>query len=72
MGEIADLYSATGADETASEIVNRHIRYLHRYNEMRDSGLGMLSLLAENKGLTLAQIYKERGMNETVELWFPG
>ncbi|KAL1995244.1 hypothetical protein VTN49DRAFT_1431 [Thermomyces lanuginosus] len=49
--------------ETMHQTVQTHIRLLHRYNEIRDVGQGLLGLLAEARGVRMADVSKEFGVN---------
>lgn len=61
------LTSTINANSTLSEeaakdptaIVNRHIRLLHEYNEIKDVGQGLLGLIAESRGVRYVDVQKE-------------
>ncbi|PGH10122.1 hypothetical protein AJ80_07572 [Polytolypa hystricis UAMH7299] len=48
----------------ASAIVQRHIRLLHEYNEIKDIGMGLLSLIADARGVRYVDVQKEFGVGE--------
>ena len=50
------------AEAAAEAIVRRHIRLLHAYNEIRDVGLGLMGLIADERGVRLAGVMEEFGV----------
>ncbi|KAL3465773.1 Swi5-domain-containing protein [Aspergillus heterothallicus] len=46
------------------ETVKRHIRLLHEYNEIKDVGQGLISLIADARGMRQAEVQKEFGVAE--------
>jgi hypothetical protein len=38
--------------------VRRHIHLLHEYNEVRDVAMGLMGLVAENRGVTVGVVIK--------------
>ena len=49
---------------TPQETVRTHIRLLHDYNELRDIGTGLMSLIADQRGVRLKEIMAEFGVGE--------
>jgi DNA repair protein Swi5/Sae3 len=47
-----------------SAIVQRHIRLLHQYNEIKDIGQGLMGLIAEARGVRYADVQKEYGVGK--------
>lgn len=58
-----DEQKAKQALVTANAVVKEHITLLHRYNEMKDIGLGLLGLVAEKRGTRVATVMEEFGMS---------
>lgn len=48
----------------ASATVQRHITLLHRYNEIKDIGLGLMGLIADQRGVRLKEVMREWGVDE--------
>lgn len=48
----------------ARDIVRNHIALLHRYNEIKDVGMGLLSLLADRDGRRLGEVMELFGVDE--------
>ena len=46
----------------AEAILKRHIRLLHEYNEIRDIGMGLMGLIADARGVRLAGVMGEFGV----------
>lgn len=44
-------------------IVKEHIRLLHQYNEIKDVGQGLMGLIADARGVRLADIMEEFGVS---------
>jgi DNA repair protein Swi5/Sae3 len=49
-------------DPTAT--VQRHIRLLHEYNEIKDVGQGLMGIIAEARGVRQVDVEKEFGVGE--------
>ncbi|KAL9621579.1 MAG: hypothetical protein Q9160_003971 [Pyrenula sp. 1 TL-2023] len=49
--------------EDPEAVVKRHIKLLQRYNEMKDVGLGLAGLVAEGRGVRVAEVLEEVGMD---------
>ncbi|KAK9381855.1 DNA repair protein [Kockiozyma suomiensis] len=47
----------------AGQTVKRHIDLLKGYNAIRDIGLGLLGMIADTKGLRVAEVMKEYGVD---------
>lgn len=46
----------------ATKTVQKHIRLLHAYNEIRDIGQGLLGLIADARGVRQIDVQKEFGV----------
>ncbi|KAF8598223.1 Swi5-domain-containing protein [Ceratobasidium sp. AG-I] len=57
-----DILQKLLGDEDPQEIVARHIKLLHTYNESKDAGQVLLGRLASIKQTTLAKIHEEYGL----------
>ena len=44
--------------------MNNHIRQLHKYNEIRDVGQGLIGMIAELRGVRVVDVYKEFDIGE--------
>ncbi|KAJ5363319.1 hypothetical protein N7541_004163 [Penicillium brevicompactum] len=44
--------------------VQRHIRLLHEYNEIKDVGQGLMGIIADARGLRQVDVEKEFGASE--------
>lgn len=45
-------------NQDAAGIVKTHIKLLHEYNEIRDVGQGMIGMIADNRGVRIAELYE--------------
>jgi hypothetical protein len=54
-------------DADAQEIVQRHIKLLHQYNELKDIAMGLFGMIAERRGVRVKDIYEEFGVGEEGE-----
>lgn len=45
-----------------SRTVKHHIHLLHAYNEIRDVGMGLLEIVAENRGVRIRDVYVDFGV----------
>ncbi|EEQ87039.1 hypothetical protein RJZ56_004183 [Blastomyces dermatitidis] len=52
----------TGTDKDAAAIVQRHIRLLHEYNEIKDIGQGLMGLIAEARGVRYVEVQRDFGV----------
>ncbi|KAJ5216551.1 uncharacterized protein N7498_002958 [Penicillium cinerascens] len=44
--------------------VNRHIRLLHEYNEIKDTAQGLMGLIADARGMRQVEVEREFGVKE--------
>ncbi|PPJ54677.1 hypothetical protein CBER1_06000 [Cercospora berteroae] len=49
---------------TANGVIKEHITALHRYNETKDIGLGLMGLVAEGRGVRQKIVMEEFGIGE--------
>ncbi|KAI6859181.1 hypothetical protein KC338_g7400 [Hortaea werneckii] len=49
---------------TANGVIKDHIQLLHKYNEMKDIGLGLMGLIADKRGLRIGTMMEDFGMDE--------
>ncbi|KAJ8501645.1 hypothetical protein ONZ45_g12062 [Pleurotus djamor] len=63
--EMADLQKRLGDGVDAEEIVKRHIRLLHDYNEAKDAAQILIGRLANMRETTVRQIHEEMGLETT-------
>ncbi|RPB11458.1 Swi5-domain-containing protein [Morchella conica CCBAS932] len=47
----------------ASETVKQHIKLLHDFNEIRDVGLGLIGMVAENRQRRVGEVMSEFGVS---------
>jgi len=47
----------------ARQIIKDHIGRLHRYNEIRDVGQGLIGMIADQRGVRISECYDEFGVN---------
>lgn len=47
-----------------SVTVNRHIRLLHEYNEIKDAAQGLIGLIADARGVRQVEVEREFGVKE--------
>ncbi|KAI0789506.1 DNA repair protein [Abortiporus biennis] len=57
--EIEDLQKELGKEEDADEIVSKHHKLLHKYNESKDAAQILMGRLAEQRQVTIRQLYAE-------------
>ncbi|GJE89650.1 Swi5 domain-containing protein [Phanerochaete sordida] len=62
--EIIELQAKLGTDEDADEMVSKHIKLLHSYNEAKDAAQILVGRLAAHRGVTIRQIYHEYGLTD--------
>ncbi|SCU82244.1 LANO_0B05578g1_1 [Lachancea nothofagi CBS 11611] len=48
-------------DKSAEEIMKEHIANLKKYNELRDTGLGLAQMIADEKSCKLSEVFEEMG-----------
>ena len=51
--------------ETARAVIKEHISLLHRYNEIKDIGQGLLGMIAEKRGVVLKEVGEDFGVGVT-------
>ena len=49
---------------TANAVIKEHIALLHKYNEIKDIGQGLMGLIADKRGVRVASVMEEFGMEE--------
>lgn len=59
-----DEQKAKQALETANGVIKEHIALLHSYNEIKDIGQGLMGLVADKRGVRVADVMEEFGMGE--------
>ncbi|KAJ5927940.1 hypothetical protein N7466_006896 [Penicillium verhagenii] len=47
-----------------AKTVKRHVRLLHEYNDIKDAAQGLMGLIADSKGIRVAEVHEEYGVNE--------
>ncbi|KAF9650314.1 hypothetical protein BDM02DRAFT_3093334, partial [Thelephora ganbajun] len=67
--EIEELQKEFGEHEDPNDIVSKHIKLLHRYNEAKDaaqvvSTIRLSSMLAAHKETTIRQMHEEYGLTD--------
>lgn len=51
-------------DPNAQATVSHHIKLLHKYNEIRDIGQGLMGIIADQRGVRIVELYEEFGVAE--------
>ncbi|KAK6541483.1 hypothetical protein TWF694_007292 [Orbilia ellipsospora] len=51
-------------DNPAKATIQRHIKLLHDFNEIRDVGLHLIGMIADERGVGLKQVLGEFGVTE--------
>ena len=49
---------------SANAVIKEHIANLHRYNEIKDVGQGLMGLIADKRGVRVAEVMREYDMGE--------
>lgn len=49
---------------SSNAVIKEHIGLLHRYNEIKDIGQGLMGMIAESRGVRVGVIQEEYGMGE--------
>lgn len=49
---------------TANVVIKEHIALLHKYNEIKDIGQGLMGLIADKRGVRMAAVMEDFGMGE--------
>lgn len=52
------------AMEHANLTLKRHIKLLHDYNEIKDIGTGIIGIIADQRGVRIADVMEEMGVRE--------
>ncbi|KAJ5474876.1 hypothetical protein N7475_004442 [Penicillium sp. IBT 31633x] len=60
--ELASVTSKLKSDPDAT--VQRHIRLLHDYNEIKDVGQGLMGIIADAKGVRQVEVEKDFGVGD--------
>lgn len=50
--------------ERAQVVIKKHIKLLHRYNEMRDVGMGLIGMVADSRGVRIRDCQEEFGIED--------
>lgn len=50
--------------KSANAVIKEHIQLLHRYNEIKDIGQGLMGLIAEKRGCRIKDVMEEFGVDE--------
>ncbi|KAF2272294.1 uncharacterized protein EI97DRAFT_229415 [Westerdykella ornata] len=48
----------------ANQVVKKHIKLLHEYNEIKDVGQGLMGLIADQRGVRIVEVQEEFGIGE--------
>ncbi|KAL6702699.1 hypothetical protein ACN47E_001023 [Coniothyrium glycines] len=58
-------YSPSEADimTASNKLVTEHIKLLHQYNELKDVGQGLIGLIADQRGVRIAEVQTEFGID---------
>ncbi|KAI0354771.1 hypothetical protein OH77DRAFT_1521644 [Trametes cingulata] len=62
--EIDELQKMLGENENAEQIVSRHIKLLHRYNEAKDATQILIGKLAAYQQRTIRQVHNDFGLTD--------
>jgi len=49
---------------SANEVIKEHIAHLHRYNEIKDIGQGLVGLIADKRGVRVSEVMTDYDMSE--------
>ncbi|KAF2773492.1 hypothetical protein EJ03DRAFT_379836 [Teratosphaeria nubilosa] len=49
---------------TANGVIKEHISLLHKYNEIKDIGQGLMGLIADKRGVRIADVMEDFGVGE--------
>lgn len=52
------------AVDNPSVVVQRHIRLLHGYNEIKDIGQGLMGIIADSRGMRYVDVQTDFGITE--------
>ncbi|KAK3110223.1 hypothetical protein LTR53_015700 [Teratosphaeriaceae sp. CCFEE 6253] len=59
----SDDQKAKQALTSANAVIKEHISLLHRYNEIKDIGQGLMGLIADQRGVRVAVVQEDFGLN---------
>ncbi|KAI0095019.1 DNA repair protein [Irpex rosettiformis] len=62
--EIDQLQARLGKDGNADQIVARHIKLLHQYNEAKDAAQILIGRLAAHRGVTIRELHNDYGLTD--------
>ncbi|KAH9854449.1 DNA repair protein [Lenzites betulinus] len=62
--EVNELQSVLGEGENAEQIVSRHIKSLHQYNEAKDAAQILIGRLAAYRHTTIRQVHSDFGLTD--------
>lgn len=57
------IYFADASRGDPNTTVREHIRLLHDYNEIKDVAENLMSMVAEDRGVLKADVYKDFGVD---------
>ena len=60
----SDDEKAKAALAGANAVIKEHIQLLHRYNEIKDIGQGLMGLIADKRGARIKEIMEDYGMGD--------
>ena len=49
---------------SSNGVIKEHIALLHKYNEIKDIGQGLMGLIADKRGVRVATVMEDYGMDE--------
>ena len=50
--------------KASNTVIKEHIQLLHRYNEIKDIGQGLMGLIAEKRGCRIKDVMEDFGVDE--------
>lgn len=56
-------YDISDANTKPTELLQEHIKRLKRYNELKDTSLGLLGLISQDKGCKIKEVVEEMGFD---------
>ncbi|KAI0652658.1 Swi5-domain-containing protein [Trametes meyenii] len=62
--EVKELQKTLGEGENAEQIVSKHIKLLHRYNEAKDATQILIGKLAAYRQATIRQVHNDFGLTD--------
>ena len=60
----SDDEKAKAALASANAVIKEHIQLLHRYNEIKDIGQGLMGLIADKRGARIKEIMEDYGIGD--------